>query len=622
MKAEEINAGRLFGSDQQLLIPLWQRHYSWETSQWDELWTDVIRVRDENLEGHFVGSVVLKTMPWAGLPSEAKRYWVVDGQQRVTTLTILVCAIRDRLAQLEPDGAANEETKRSYTAQLLLNTNLSGDYRERLVLQERDRASLKPLIDGTWSGSLSSLVERAYVFFKTRVATQSKEELTALLSVILAKLSAVWVTLQDGDNAHRVFQTLNAGGKKLRQSDLVRNYFFLLLGEIGDAFYAEHWRELESDFRDAELEDYFVAWSISQGYAGGKDALFEYFHKDLRRHEDCPEEVMSYGEDLANTARYFRWIRHPEGSTLGGDASRALEDLEKWGTRPAEGLLLLLLRRYGQGKLDEKSLARSLEIVLSFVARRQLGGYEPNLHKPIFVAAARKLRSRDDLAHGDAPEYLRYILSSGVEVRTWPTDESIKAVVRTTPIYSGSRYAWAFLILERINRELFALKKHEPPILDRAKYSVEHVMPQALTTAWLADLHEWGVGDPINFHERKLHVLGNLTLTPVNSELSNRPFANKIEMLSDDWLRLNAEVVSASTWTENRIDERSAALGLRACKAFVPPLTSSELKDAELRFGELEVTSKVAANLEEKELEEVASDEEEAESAGDAAQAT
>lgn len=585
MKAEEIQAGKLFDSGQQLLIPLWQRHYSWDSPEWQELWTDIKRVRDQELAGHFLGSVVLKTLTWTGAPSEAKRYWVVDGQQRVTTLTVLVCAIRDRIAQLAEAEDDRERLVSDYTSQLLLNANLQEGHKDRLVLQERDRAGLGPIVQGVWDGSTGLLVERAYAYFKTQVSAMDRDDLLALLALVRTRLSAVWVTLEDGDNAHRVFQTLNAGGKQLRQADLVRNYFFLLLGEEGDEFYAGHWRQIEADLADRDLEDYLVAWTISQGHSGGRDSLFRQFHKDLLPHEDSVQDVLNYGHTLTATARYFRWIRHPLDSNLSKGLKRTMLDLRNWTTLPAEGLMLWLLRKYDRGVLTADQLQQGFEIILSFMARRQLAGYEPNLHKSIFVQTARKLIAAEDQSGGDIIERLHYLLSIGDDVRTWPTDEAILSKITSTPMYSASRATWVFSILERANRELFTEAAHVPEPLDRTGFSVEHIMPQTLTPRWVADLEEWGVESPVHLHQTRLHVLGNLTLTRVNSALGNQPFAEKRALLSDDSLRLNKMVTESTSWSDVRIQERSRSLGQLACRAYISPLIGSDLEVATLRYA-------------------------------------
>lgn len=581
MKAEEVTAGRLFGSDQQLLIPLWQRRYSWDKVDWAELWQDLERLESGEAPSHFIGSVVLHALKWSGLPSEARRYWVVDGQQRITTLTILVCAIRDRLARLETDATTRAETMASYTSQLLRNTNLKADHQARLVLQDVDRGKLGPILDGDGADASGSLVERAYSFFAQELSTKTKQETEKLLTHVLVDLNAVWVTLEESDNAHRVFQTLNAGGKPLRQADLVRNYFFLLLGENGDEFYKKQWKNLETDLSTRELEDYFVAWSVSQGHTGAKDSLFRYFQKDLSQNESDVEAIESYGASLVDCSRLFSWIRTPKDMPI-KPAKKVLGDLRNWGTLPVEGLLLFLLRRNHEGALDDKSLADGFEVVLSFLARRMLAGYEPQLHKSISTGTTLKLRQRSDLRDADLVAYLRLVLSSGEDVRTWPSDELIRERIVSNPLYTPSRSAWVFSILERINRMLFDYTKHAPPTLDRTQFTVEHVMPQTLSPEWEADLQEWGTDSPSKLHATRVHVLGNLTLSPINSELSNKPFVEKVEMLKDDWLRLNQDLVQASTWTESSINERSRALAKLAQRAFVPPMTPEEVSTSAL----------------------------------------
>lgn len=577
MHAEEVTASQLFASDQQLLIPLWQRRYSWSLSHWRELWRDLSRLRSGEAPSHFVGSVVLHALKWSGLPSEARRYWVVDGQQRVTTLTVLVCAIRDRLARLEPDNQARTKTMESYTSQLLLNTTLKAVHQQRLVLQDIDRGSLEPIIDGGGVESPGTLVEKAYDYFAGQLASMDKADTEKLLTNVLVDLNAVWVTLEETDNAHRVFQTLNAGGKPLRQVDLVRNYFFLLLGEQGDDFYKDHWRTLESDLSAHELDDYFVAWSVSQGHTGGKDSLFTYFQADLTGNENNIGAIIDYGTGLVEASRLFGWIRKPEDMPL-EVARGSLIDLRNWGTRPVEGLLLHLLRRHTSGQLGEEHLTNAFEVVLSFLSRRMLAGYEPQLHKSITVSTTSKLRKRPELENADLVAYLRAILSQGGDVRTWPSDELVMERITSNPLYTRPRRAWVFSILERINRMLFEYQKHAPPALDRTKFTIEHVMPQTLSQKWEQDLVDWGVDSPSRLHATRVHVLGNLTLTPINPELSNKTFSEKVPMLKDDWLRLNNKLVEASTWTEAHIDERSRSLVKLALQAIVPPMSADELK--------------------------------------------
>lgn len=583
MKAVEVTASDLFQADTQLVVPLWQRPYSWDRPQWRELWEDIQRVARGEVANHFLGSVVVKARPWSGLPREARRFWIVDGQQRAITLTVMVAAIRDRLARLASTEEERAQVIDDYTGNLLHNTQMAGEYRERLVPQARDGGQLGPIVSGNTLRSAESRIDRAYRFFSDRLDNMSSDEVELLIPLLMTKLTAVWVTLQDTDNAHRVFQTLNAGGLPLRQPDLVRNYFFLLLGDRGDQFYADHWKLMENDLGARDLEDYFVAWSVSQGYNGSKEQLFTYFQKDLGSREHDVDQVAEYGRRLTATARLFRWIRRPEDSRT-GMAQSSLADLRDWKTTPVEGLLLLVLRRHESGSLSEKHLRHCFEYILSFMARRQLAGYEPNLHKSIFTRIALRLKAHPDLYDQDLADFLRYVLSSGSELSAWPTDELVRSTVSGVQAYSTSRSRWVFKILERINRGQFEMGKHAPPTLDRVRYSIEHVMPQKLTPRWEADLESWGVEKPSRLTQSHLHVLGNLSLTPINPELSNLPFEEKRIKLGDDWLRLNTDIAQARTWTEARINERSIALAAVACSVFPGPMNEKELHASVSRY--------------------------------------
>lgn len=576
MHAAEIKVEELFKSDNQLLVPLWQRRYAWQRSQWDELWRDLTRVDQATSAGevmsHFVGSVVLHAQEGTGLPSEAHRYLVVDGQQRVTTLTLLICAIRDHIARADVDDAARSRTRELYTSRYLRNTNLAHEYQERLVLQQPDRSALALVIDGT-PGESSSLIDSAYRFFSERLSAKTGEQALALLTHIAKRLTAVWVVLEVGDNAHRVFQTLNSGGRRLAQADLVRNYFFLLLGDQGDQFYVDHWRHLEADVPTAKLEDYLSAWAVSEGHVGAKGALFGYFQKDLGPIEGNAAAILEYGEAFVAGARLYRFIQKPgEMPGISNETRRALTTLSKWRTDPADGLLLLLLRRHAMGSISEAELRDAAEIVLSYLARRFLAGFAPNRHRSIFVRIAQRLIA-SERSGTDLVGFLRALLSALDDDNAWPSDIFLSERVATTAVYTRARTKWTFLVLERINRTFFTYQQHAPEALDDTVYSVEHVLPQTLSRRWEEDLTTWGVESPAALHSTHLHVLGNLTLSAINSNMQNKPLEEKQRMLSDDTLKLNVEVVSQESWEAAVIDRRGQGLIARATESFVGPIS-------------------------------------------------
>ncbi|UOW01871.1 DUF262 domain-containing protein [Agrococcus sp. SCSIO52902] len=582
MHAGEIKVEELFKSDNQLLVPLWQRRYAWQRPQWAALWNDLLRVERSVANGqsvsHFIGSVVLHAQEGTGLPTDAHRFLVVDGQQRITTLTILICAIRDHIARSEDDAEARDRVTDLYTTRYLRNSNLAPDHRERLVLQQPDRTALALVVEGE-ELSGSGTVEQAFKYFSDELARMPRDRVEALVTHIAKRFTAVWVVLEPGDNAHRVFQTLNSGGKQLDQSDLVRNYFFLLLGEEGDAFYKSHWKHLESDVPASKLQSYLAAWSISQGHFGSKGQLFDYFQKDLKSSESDEAKVFAYGLQFVEASKLYRYILFPDeipGVSAGTVAT--LKALSRWGTDPAEGLLLYLFREYKSERLEEADLGEAGELILSYMVRRFLAGFAPNRHRSIFVRLALRLREREELKSAETVQFLRALLSELEGDNAWPTDALLRDRALATPIYTEPRRKWVFLVLERVNRTYFQYAANAPGDLDDSKYTVEHVLPQRPSKGWESDLNLWGVGSVPGFLETHLHVIGNLTLSATNSQLSNKRLADKQHIYKDDTLKLNQEIVALDRWDPAVINSRGLDLIARVSKAFTGPLSRGAIE--------------------------------------------
>jgi uncharacterized protein with ParB-like and HNH nuclease domain len=314
MKAQETKASRLFTAGHQLTVPVWQRPYSWKEPQWTELWQDIVRLREQKDTKltHFLGSVVVRTEPWDGLPSHAQRFAVVDGQQRLATLTVLLIAIRDLLGEQTSQGKRDELTR-----QLFENADKDPGHKARLVMQEGDEPSLRALVEG--KPAPKSTITDCHRFFTKLLRPETSERLLDLVSLIQTRLDLVWISLEESDNAHRVFQTINAGGKPLRQTDLVRNFFFLLLAGRGDQFHQQHWRKLEQLFDDKALEQYFSAWAIAQGHSGANDKLFTYFNEDLSKRAGGGD-VWSYGEGLVREAHNFAVVLGSESDQKGSSS--------------------------------------------------------------------------------------------------------------------------------------------------------------------------------------------------------------------------------------------------------------------------------------------------------------
>lgn len=589
MEAKETAAGELF-VELQLRVPQWQRHYSWTKAEFSELWSDLDRLMNDDEGSHFLGSFVLQMLPFDGMPNSVKTYWLVDGQQRAATLTVLLCAIRDHIVELQVGEDQRSERWTSLTYRFLQNRDVSEGDTPRLRMQPQDHEALYSIVNSSPDPRVATGMHQAYSFFREKIGALNVALCEKLISVVTTKLKIVWVQLSSTDNAHRVFQTLNAGGKQLEQVDLIRNYFFLLLGEEGDDFYLTRWIPMEESLPRRELKRYLVAWSISQGHFGTDGKLFRYFQSDLAAIESRPERVLDYGVGLTNGAKLWTKISDPQHSGYADKVKATLIDLKNWRTEVADGLLLWLGRMHEKGELSSAEFHEALEVILGYMARRIAAGFEPNSHKPTLARLGMSgyaMKRDGRLPTGqDVVKFLRYRLSRSEEIKIWPRDSMVKVNARSAIAYTRRRAHWTQLLLERANRTFYDHPNHVPASLNRDNLSVEHIMPQTLNEKWQEDLESWGVTDPISMHDEKLHVLGNLTITQINPDLSNRRFAEKKRLLADDPLRLNRQIVELNEWTASSIDERSGKLASAICTAFVGPLSDEEVTELDEFFGE------------------------------------
>lgn len=589
MEATECCAEALFQKGYQLRIPIWQRRYAWAKPQWSELWDDIERALDG--ANHFVGSVVVIWQEGhKASKKRADRMIVVDGQQRIATLTVLIAALRDRMVAetSKSDEEAAKELFKEITLELLKTKGVEDEYKRRLVLQDADDTALASIVEKR-EVKLGALRD-AYRFFTKAISNHSVDECQKLIDTIKTKLEVVWVSLSETDNAHRIFQTLNAGGRPLKQSDLVRNYFFLLLpGEQGEEFYEDSWSAMETLLKPVGLERFFAAWMQSRGQSGSVDSLFQQFQRDMKPLGDDTDQVLAYGKELVRASSIFHWMTEPSKCDS-ADLKVALRDFNIWDTKAAEGLLLQILIKHKSNfitsgensesnELTAEQATKCFELVLSFFARRQLAGYQPNLHKSITRQYANELHASGE----DGDDYVSELhvkLSSGNKVRRFPSDEEINELGTEVELYSRPRANWTFLILDRINRALYP-KGPMAPTLDRSKFSVEHIMPQTLSEEWIEDMGKCGVEDITESHAEYLHTIGNLTLTPINSDLGQKRYEEKKPLLTAQGIPLNDGLNEHNIWRPDEILARSNTLITKALTVFTPPCQSEAATDSE-----------------------------------------
>ncbi|MFJ8040453.1 DUF262 domain-containing protein [Kitasatospora sp. NPDC096147] len=574
MRAEETHFADLVqGRAQQFQVPLYQRTYSWTEKQLTQLWSDILDQAelvgtDPTVHTHFLGSVVLAPSP----QNEATfpRWLVVDGQQRLTTLSLALMAVRDHIAGTHPDEA--ERIDEDY----LINKRKPGEQRLRLLPTQADRPQYAAHVNGAPPvPAAGDRVSEAYRFFRIRLLELSgseepsaTQEALRIEQAITSRLTLVAVTAERGDNVHRIFESLNNTGLKLSQADLLRNYLFMRLPTRGEQVYQHHWLPLQNSLGNDELEQ--LMWL--QLVLDGDDRVRrqDLYTAQQRRFEDgavsgtpAEADIEAYIKELHRRSAHFRRIIRPEEEpdlVVRGHLKR-LQDWQAVVTHPA---LMVLLDRRDRGDVDTGEAVRSLSYIESFLVRRTICRVPTNNLNRIFQSVPAQLPRDEGVADG-----LRRVLSA--ENRSWPDDDELREKIRTAPFYQYGRSNQRKLVLQRLEE---SYGHPEPVDFASARLTIEHVLPQTPGNEWLRMLEDDAAdGESAeDLHSRLQHTLGNLTLTAVNSELSNHPFERKQGLLNGSHLEMNRQIAATDRWGAKEILARADDLADRAVHLWPAPL--------------------------------------------------
>ncbi|MEU8727601.1 GmrSD restriction endonuclease domain-containing protein [Streptomyces antimycoticus] len=549
--AETTLQGLLEGT-RQYLVPLYQRTYSWTELQLKRIWDDVCQLArdraDHPAATHFIGSLVLAPSPATGAVGVAE-YLVVDGQQRLTTLTILLCAIRDHRAE-------HESPKHRLRLDQQYLTNPFEEQRWlKLVPTQADRDAYVACVRSTPSNGPDNAVGRAYRFFANALKTlgDGEEPITVeqVESAVITGLALVAITAKPGDNVYRIFESLNNTGLALTQADLLRNYIFMRLPNRGQAVYDSLWRPLQQRFTPTELVLLFWLDLVHRDPKVKQTdtyAIQQARLDKLRTEADVEAEVKRF----SRLGALLRVILHPAEEQDSGVRQR-LGRLSAWGTTTVYPVLLHLLDRRDRGTATSEQIASAMLYLESFFVRRLLIGRSTMNINRILLAVVTEMDRELPV-----DEAVRRYLSTGR--KHWAADASLRAMVRTIPFYLHGRASQRSLVLRWLE-ESYGSK--EPVALE--KLTIEHVLPQTLSEEWAqmlgADLDTDETTDEA--HEALVHTLGNLTLTGYNSELSNKPFAAKRIALAKSGVQLSRDVADRQRWGRSEILARADALAER-----------------------------------------------------------
>jgi hypothetical protein len=555
--AQETSLREILEGAKQYRVPLYQRVYSWTDKQVDQLWDDIVETADNRLDHpkvtHFIGSLVLAATPDLG-PVGLMKYLVVDGQQRLTTLTLLLAAIRDHLLDTGQDPSAAERIGYQYLINQwqegqpkLLPTRANQDS-YLAAINRSPNAGGEDGIGAAYRRLRGKLVELEVLAGEEPDDADSRVTVKDVESTILNGLALVSVTANGNDNVYRIFESLNNTGLKLTQADLLKNYLFMRLGDRSRAVYEAVWLPLESRLKPEELELLFWLDLVRTDEKARQSDTYEGQQRRLEKLTSV-DQVEAEVRRIADLGALLETILKPEREP-DAELRNRLRRFREWGTTTAYPIILELLRRRAAKMIETRDVVDALRVLESYFVRRIIvGKATANLNRTL-VQAIPAIETADDVA-----ESLRAHLSR--RRRYFATNAQIREAVRTIPFYLQGRASQKKLILGWLEE---SLGSKEP--VRFGKLSIEHVMPQTMSSEWRRTLEdELGPSADIDTaHSLAVHTIGNLTLTGYNSEMSNSPFSIKRERLRDSGLLMNHQIAGSTTWGIDEINRRSDLL--------------------------------------------------------------
>lgn len=561
MDARKGNIYEILNGNKQFLIPVYQRYYSWDLEQCRRLWNDIVDMQKKGKVGHFVGSIV--NIAEQAMPTGVQKYMIIDGQQRMTTLTLLLLALRDYAIKNPEDQTINA---RRIDNMLLKNEYEVGDERYKLLLTETDRDILiklvdeKPIAEDTKSKLLDN-----YHFFVGKIA--DRELVPAEIYESIGKLQIVNITLdRTVDDAQAIFESLNSTGKELSESDLIRNYVLMGLEPTEQTYVYEHlWRPMELLFvyetqgsiMDRFFRDYLTMKLTRIPKQGRVYEEFKLYHLNCEF-----GTIRELCQDLLTYSKYYTDIVFKRSSN--SMLKSLYEDIIDLRMEVSYPFLLKVHNDFAEHVISQDELMQIIRLCISYVFRRSICDVPPNSLNKTFATLRNEIRTDDYLNSIKA----FFVLQDGY--KEFPNDERFTTAFMTRDIYNMRSRNFILSQLENFG--------NKAPICIE-NYTIEHIMPQNrnLSPEWQEMLGpNWK-----DVQKTYLHTIGNLTLTAYNSEMSDHSFLTKIDMeggFKESALRLNSFVVKQSQWTEETIKERACILADKAKQIWpFPVITDAEL---------------------------------------------
>lgn len=554
MEANPVRIVQYFDGEKQSIIPLFQRPYTWNRRNWQSLWDDIMAYYEDGLAGsHFMGAVV--SIPAKTVPVGVTKHLVIDGQQRLTTIAVMLCALRDSCDEKRSAQIQDHLVNRHYEH--------SADYLKLLPTQS-DRAAYVSLINGVRTTSVNKhLMVDCYEYFKKALQGKGDDDqpidTEKVLEIVKSQLQVVMINLGETDDPYLIFESLNFKGEPLSQADLVRNYILMRfrysLGDGGEQerIYREIWHPMESRL-GPDFEDFLWHYAIKDGDNVKKPKVYSSLKSAFSSSKESSDVEARVGEMNKASINYVRFL-NPEKET-NHQIKKELALLHRLEATISYPILINLFSACDNSQFDEDALLKCLRHINSFIVRRTVCDEKRSALNKLFANIA----SRIPVGVVEMDEWIATELVKRVRSERWPDDSEFRRAMLTNNLYGTKA---ARIVLDGIEAYLAGKEVID---LNSSKITIEHIMPQTLNSDWQNE----SMPDD-DAHKRYVDTLGNLTLTGFNSELGNMSFSEKRKMYSESGISMNREIAKYDRWSPVEIQSRSEALANNAIKLWPMP---------------------------------------------------
>lgn len=572
MKANETKVDKFLATNETTFaIPVYQRNYDWNLVQCKQLLQDILDAgSNEKISAHFIGSIVY-VHDDVYTASGLTELTIIDGQQRLTTITLVYIALY-RLAKHHENSNLVNRIHKTY----LINEFAPEEEKLKLKSTENNQDALKHILnseDGEEFKGYSRIIEN-FNFFKLHIYNENFE----IVQRGLSKLVFVDIALdRQKDNPQRIFESLNSTGLELSQADLIRNYILMGLSRTNqERIYKNYWDVIERNAKDEVLNKSRVSDFIrdyltlkNKEIPNKGDVYVKFKAKFPTTTIDELENTLS---ELKSLVKFYNKLLNPK-KEADRDIRRQLEYINRIEINVAFPFLMKVYEDYFNSVIDKETFISVLNLVQSFTWRRFILGLPTNALNKIFMSLYDKVEHEN---------YLYSVQKSLLQrsgVQRFPRNTETITALKEKDVYNVKPKNRTYL-LERIEN----YQNNEPVIIEgNSDITIEHIFPQNPDPKWKIELGQ----EEYNFiKENYLNTIGNLTLSGNNGKLSNKPFVEKRDMNADgkeqgykfSRLWLNRELKEQQSWNKEKIEKRAELIAERFLKIFELPDLQIELE--------------------------------------------